>query len=171
MNWSAVGAIGELLGAAAVVLTLAYLARQIRDANRLAKAEAYRAVRALHVNISGDWAKDREWLMLWARLLGGARREELSHEERMVAATRYDQLLAYLAAIHHEVELGILPISAYKVVGKRQFDVPYMSDVWPLLRGEYPESFASFFESYVSLAPSDSLERLPLAARGRHEDE
>ncbi len=31
MNWEAIGAIGELLGAVAVVLTLAYLAVQVRQ--------------------------------------------------------------------------------------------------------------------------------------------
>ena len=31
MNWDAIGAIGELLGAVAVVLTLGYLAAQIRQ--------------------------------------------------------------------------------------------------------------------------------------------
>ena len=31
MNWEAIGAIGEVLGAAAVVVTLGYLAVQIRQ--------------------------------------------------------------------------------------------------------------------------------------------
>lgn len=34
MNWDAIGAIGELVGALAVVLTLAYLAMEVRR-NRL----------------------------------------------------------------------------------------------------------------------------------------
>ena len=36
MNWDAVGAIGEIIGAAAVVATLGYLAFQIRSAHRVA---------------------------------------------------------------------------------------------------------------------------------------
>ena len=34
MNWEALGALSELLGAAAVVLTLLYLSRQIAHQNR-----------------------------------------------------------------------------------------------------------------------------------------
>ncbi len=34
MNWEMIGAIGEIAGAAAVVLTLAYLARQVRESAR-----------------------------------------------------------------------------------------------------------------------------------------
>ena len=31
MNWEAIGAVGEVLGAVAVVITLVYLARQLRE--------------------------------------------------------------------------------------------------------------------------------------------
>jgi hypothetical protein len=34
VNWDAIGAVGEILGTAAVVVTLVYLLRQIRDQNR-----------------------------------------------------------------------------------------------------------------------------------------
>ena len=40
MNWEAAGAIGEIVGAAAVVLTLAYLALQIRQSNKAARIAA-----------------------------------------------------------------------------------------------------------------------------------
>ena len=37
MNWDAIGAIGEIIGAAAVVATLFYLARQINDGSKQIK--------------------------------------------------------------------------------------------------------------------------------------
>ena len=43
MNWDAIGAVGEIAGAAAVIISLVYLARQMIISNRLAKAEAFRA--------------------------------------------------------------------------------------------------------------------------------
>lgn len=43
MNWEALGAVAELLGAAAVVVSMLFLAQQIRESNRVAKAEAIRA--------------------------------------------------------------------------------------------------------------------------------
>ena len=44
MNWEAIGAVGEILGAAAVVLTLFYLARQLRDQNRASEIGAYEGI-------------------------------------------------------------------------------------------------------------------------------
>lgn len=42
MNWDAIGAIGEIVGATAVVLTLAYLAIQIRQTRELEQATSIR---------------------------------------------------------------------------------------------------------------------------------
>ena len=42
MNWEVIGATGEWAGALAVIVTLMYVARQIRQSNYLAKAEANR---------------------------------------------------------------------------------------------------------------------------------
>ena len=54
-----------MVGASAVVLTLAYLARQVRQANRIAKAEAYRAARAGFNAITESWANDPQWRELY----------------------------------------------------------------------------------------------------------
>ena len=41
MNWDAIGAIGELVGAAAVVATLIYLAVQIKHSTKIAQSDAH----------------------------------------------------------------------------------------------------------------------------------
>jgi hypothetical protein len=41
MNWEAIGAIGEISGALAVVLTLLYLARQIQESRKATVAQIY----------------------------------------------------------------------------------------------------------------------------------
>ena len=41
MDWDAIGAVGELVGAAAVVLTLFYLARQIKTSSDISKADLF----------------------------------------------------------------------------------------------------------------------------------
>lgn len=42
MNWEAIGAIGEVFGALAVLVTLFYFAVQIRQSNKLAEAQSQR---------------------------------------------------------------------------------------------------------------------------------
>ena len=44
MDWNAAGAIGEILGAVAVFLTLLYLATQIKQTNKMARFETTREI-------------------------------------------------------------------------------------------------------------------------------
>lgn len=60
MNWDAIGAVGEILGAAAVVATLVYLAIQVRyakdasaDVNRISRANGVRETIALSMQDQG----------------------------------------------------------------------------------------------------------------------
>jgi len=63
MNWDAIGAIGEVVGAAGVIVTLGYLAMQIRANTRALRAESRRAVRQgsreanLAIAAEGDLAR------------------------------------------------------------------------------------------------------------------
>jgi hypothetical protein len=41
MNWEAIGAVGEILGAAGVIITLVYLAGQLRQNTRALRSESY----------------------------------------------------------------------------------------------------------------------------------
>ena len=81
MNWDAIGAVGELVGALAVVLTLGYLALQVRharnaagDVNRLSRATGVREWMTLMVG-------DSELLHAWSKSDGSRQKlEDLARE-------------------------------------------------------------------------------------------
>ncbi|MFC1575401.1 hypothetical protein ACFL5A_01980 [Gemmatimonadota bacterium] len=164
MDWNAVGASGEVLGAVAVVFTLGYLAKQVRLSNRIAKADAFRSTRVRLANLFESWAADAEWSELFVRLrFMGLRREEMSPRERATAGIRFQALLHHLAAIYEDVGLGILPPSAFEIIGRGPFDAPYMKDTWPLLRKDHSQEFVEFFEDRHGLRETtDSIERVPV---------
>jgi len=60
MNWEAIGAIGELLGAAAVVATLLYLARQTAENARAVRAGAARQANLAEAQWHGELASNPE---------------------------------------------------------------------------------------------------------------
>ena len=80
MDWIAVGALAELVGAVAVVLTLVYLAEQVRINTRMARsaatAEAVAAVREANARIADDPSVSQ---LFWKGLQG---LENLSEDER-----------------------------------------------------------------------------------------
>jgi len=55
MNWDAAGAIGEILGAFAVVISLLYLARQLQVNARQQKMEGHRAISEEFNRIADMW--------------------------------------------------------------------------------------------------------------------
>lgn len=94
MDWDALGAIGELVGAVAVVASLVYLARQIRQNSSLVEQSAAAAqaqaaiVSAGHGAAAFRWlAGDPELTRIW--FTGVAAADQLSEEE----LRRFDLLL------------------------------------------------------------------------------
>ena len=90
MNWEAIGAVGEAVGAIAVVVTLAYLAMQIRQNTGATRAASHHAViEALNQGNLAQ-AQDAELAQIWVS--GLKDRGVLTEVERQ----RFDSLcLAY----------------------------------------------------------------------------
>lgn len=67
MNWDAIGAIGEIIGAAAVVTTLFYLARQINDGSKQIKASSIVDLVSLYNDAFLPIYNSRESMQIWVR--------------------------------------------------------------------------------------------------------
>jgi hypothetical protein len=79
MNWDAIGATGEWAGAIAVVITLAYLARQISQQNKIAKHTAWQSIFDGFNQELSLLGKSKEDSALW--VLGLTNPEELNDAE------------------------------------------------------------------------------------------
>ena len=71
MNWEAIGAVGEIPGASGVVITLLYLATQIRQSTRQARAGAYQTLTDTGAAIIQMIVQDKEMAHLWYMGLNG----------------------------------------------------------------------------------------------------
>jgi hypothetical protein len=69
MNWDAIGAIGEVAGAIAVVVTLVYLARQIRHSTEATRIAAYHQGQEQLWSIAGTMSASPELADILARSL------------------------------------------------------------------------------------------------------
>jgi hypothetical protein len=87
MNWEALGAIAEALGAVGVIVTLAYLATQIRQNSRLLRASTSAATAQVNNSQSQYLIQDAEVARIWWD--GLADRESLSEADRR----RFDPLI------------------------------------------------------------------------------
>jgi hypothetical protein len=105
INWDAVGAIGEILGALAVLVTLLYLARQLRENTASNKAAtAWSMINSFNA-AHGEIFSSRETAELAARMLSG---EPLDRPDRARVNSMVLRHLNALVAAHQAYEDGQL---------------------------------------------------------------
>ena len=81
MDWNAVSPLGQIVGAVAVVTSLAYLARQVALANRLAQAEAWRSRHAELTTLNAAFGVDPRLHRAMVKAYAGAQPPELKEDE------------------------------------------------------------------------------------------
>ncbi|MGI9328939.1 MAG: hypothetical protein ACR2PZ_27225 [Pseudomonadales bacterium] len=67
MNWDAIGAIGEVVGAAAVVITLIYLTAQVRQNNRNLEESTSSAINQSLADLNSRISSDEQFAELFLR--------------------------------------------------------------------------------------------------------
>ena len=87
MNWDAIGAIAELLGAVAVVASLIYLATQIRQSTRATQGASLEFISKLSIDFLVQVASDAETASIFRR--GLTESEQLNADELL----RFDMLI------------------------------------------------------------------------------
>ncbi|NKB32427.1 MAG: hypothetical protein GKR91_04950 [Pseudomonadales bacterium] len=85
MNWEAIGAIGEIIGAITVLATLIYLARQIHQANSIAVASAEVTLREAANEIYKSMTDNSEYASLVAKLASNSQDLNAGEEQQAIA--------------------------------------------------------------------------------------
>ena len=104
MNWDAVGAIGEILGAVMVLATLIYLSIQIRNNTKEVKSENVHRVTDSFNQLNLLVASDERLAELWHR--GMANYDDLSDTEQ--ASFGFMQLAAFRIydSLYYQIQRG-----------------------------------------------------------------
>jgi len=114
MNWDAIGAIGELLGSIAVLVTLLYLAIQTRSINKQSQAETRYAFVDAMGDVNTVIAHSKEASSVWRRGLESI--ESLDEDERMQFLMFVGQY-ANLWSVMHQLHLDrLLPETQWLIV-------------------------------------------------------
>ena len=156
MNWDAIGAIAELLGAIGVIASLIYLATQIRQSREqmsqnsdLIRSQLSMAVRESRQSATRVIATDREASrVFWAGLES---RSALSEDDRH----QFDPLMAlFTFGWEHEFELGEGVLRNYLV-----FQSAGYREWWQLYRSTYSEPFRKLIEERTAVGSAADKQR------------
>ena len=147
MNWEAIGAVGEIVGALAVVVSLVYLASQLRHANELARENAYRELQSAVDQATTELVRDPDLHKVWREAL--YERKSVSDSDRERIGFLLSRVFGSLNVAYH---------SSRQDSDLRDF-VYYRLDVYlenPIIRGwwrrqrmQHPDPFRSMVDAKV----------------------
>jgi len=149
MNWEAIGAIGEILGAIAVVATLFYLAIQIRQGTKVSRAnmtkDLYLASRSALLDLSGN----RELANTWAQIRDFDDRELAKRYTFYQSFFRLYELQFNLAA------QGLLDdkiAESYMLVIRVFAKTAHFDEYWSVAQAEFHDDFVKYVNEQREIA-------------------
>jgi hypothetical protein len=144
MNWDAIGAVGEIVGASAVVATIVYLAFQIRDSKVATRALTYQSIyRDFRDNLLSMPESSRN------KILSG---ESLSEEDHRALFTWRVVMFRGYENIWMQKELGTLDERMFKSYishMKNTLRQPGTIGWWRLATFEFIPEFSSYVDSLI----------------------
>ena len=163
MDWQAIGAIADLASAIGVILTLGYLAVQIRQNTRALHAESQRALFELGTATSLQLAQDENLTRLF--LKGQRDFRALSQEERTRFSFLMGNLVGQLAIGYGSYRYGVYARTGWRSVSGAEFlRTPGGAAGWADFSNHFSPDFREYVEREVLQPSGDDDASEPAAA-------
>lgn len=147
MNWDAIGAIGEILGAFGVVISLIYLASQIRNQNRESRvASVHEINEGFRTAITSF--QDPQRATVYTKALDGF--DELDDSQRLQFISMVQGLLRVWEEAYYQFAENRLDDRIWKAMLAQYRDVlsaDGFQRVWAMRKHAYSEEFRVFVDS------------------------
>jgi hypothetical protein len=150
VNWEAIGAIGEVVGAAGVILTLGYLAVQIRQNSNVIRSSTRQAISTNQMEMGFRVAENADLRAAFSRWNRGEAPSSL--DEELTGHLLRRSILRSLENQYHQHKDGTFDDatwSGYFESMKRGFETPTAIEFWEANRTLYSTEFADFVEREI----------------------
>ena len=147
------GNFGEFFGAIAVVVTLTYLAYEIRQSNRLARLEAMQSIADAWLTTGWEIAGNKDMATLLAQVAEGALRRDFDAAQNVQVSSFFLAADNSWAMRFNQLELGILNPEDYSFPNSTNavYNSDYHRELWPQFSSEFSVGFVSYWESRFDL--------------------
>ena len=156
MNWEAVGAVAEILGVIVVVVSLFYLAIQVRQNTKTVAANTIQSISNTASDISMRVAESPHLSRLLVKLL--ANTEELSSEEAMQLQLVMRAMVRNLENYYYQYQRGYLEEDmwvGYKRAVLDLLSISFGRSWWNNHRVVFGEQFVEFVNSELQECRSE----------------
>ena len=148
MTLEQLGNLGELVGAVAVIVSLLYLAVQIRQSRRVSQFEAHRNISESLVSILGEIATDPELYRLWKVMTETP--EEATHDDRERFGMLLHRFFVVFSDAHRFSDTDPHLAMRYRSFIKRLVVMPAVRDWWNRQGALYTDPFKSLVDELAA---------------------
>jgi hypothetical protein len=148
LNWEAIGAVGEAAGATGVIVSLIYLAAQVRQNTRSVRGEMYDSIVTAIVDLVEPLAQDARLALIFERALEDW--ESVSEGDRSRLVYLLFSVFKLFENLHYQQTQGTLEPGLW--AGWRRlilsyFVMPGVRVWWSMRQGAFSANFCAFLES------------------------
>lgn len=154
VDWQAVGAIGELLGAVGVMITLVYLTLQVRQNTRSVKASVYDSLATSLEHLNRPLVQNGDLALALAAVTEDW--QAASEQDRARVVHFYSAAFKLFENVHYQYSQGLIDKDlwcGWERLMLTYFWSPGVQSWWPMRRGAYSEAFGRFLEQTTPSMP------------------
>lgn len=139
----------EVVGTVAVIVSLVYVARQVRQSNDLARAQALQMISLEIARIYSSWSHDaRAMELLHSILYERARRAAMAPADMMKMSSNLLAVVRIYDAAYRSMKAGIISIADFEVMMLPTiFSIPFVIDSWPSWKPNLSRDFGDHMET------------------------
>ena len=148
MNWDAIGAVGEIVGALAVVLSLFYVGRQVRESSKAVKGQTYQSLVEFSGQILSNVVNDPSYGEISRRVFAN---QELDENQQHRYQSQFSMFLRMLESAHHQYSLGLISeaqLHSLAATLNNHLASNAGSRAWDYARSNRPKQFSMFIDEY-----------------------
>ena len=155
MNWAAISSVSEVIAAIAVVVSLVYLATQIRQATKTARANTRNSIAESAQALSQDVINNADMAEIFVKHLNG---EALNAVESLRLQSRCYRDMRHWENIYYQVREGLLTDgewSGFRNNLAALFEIEAYRDYWLSEAHLYSEAFREQIDTLLSELPAE----------------
>ena len=151
MNWTALSAVAELLGAVGVIASLVYVGIQVRQNTKATRAQIHDRMTAGYLSVVNAVTKNAR---VFSAALGTSRAEfaRLSNEDRMIFFSVIFGFFKHFEHMYVQQQRGLIDREAWEAWSQHirsYFHQPGVQMWWAVRRGTFVRPFREFLENSV----------------------
>ncbi len=150
MNWDAVGAVAEGLGALVIIVSILYLSRQIRESTKYASAEAERHIQESFMALHNSLSTDGEAFAAFRKSL--ACFDDLSDAEKAHAHIKFNLFINHLEMVLRMKAKGLVDtdiVDTYGNVAVGILSTPGGQEYWKRSGHTYQQNSRLHINEYL----------------------